>query len=94
MNKKGAVSIAAILLILVLVAWGLTYTSRECNSSDECGKNQYCSSDFTCKDHPVIYQTSYDLIWPAIILSAGIIIGVLLYRRKQPPIQYQYYQQQ
>ena len=81
MNKKadGITLAIIILIIIVVIGWGISIGTRECNTKEDCEKGQYCSSDFKCIDMPIIEKEiiKQDLIMPAKIIAIGIGIGGL-----------------
>ena len=83
--KKGEVTVAAILLIviiLVFIGWLVSLGGKECRSNNDCGKNSYCGSDFACHQIPIIEKTPvvverhYTL--PALIIGISIIITAVI----------------
>lgn len=81
MNKKGGLFIAIIIIIALLVIFWQFFSviSRQCNKDWECGENRYCGSDFECHDLPEIHH--YHFILPALIIAAGFIGAVILYKK-------------
>ena len=58
-GKKGDAGVGVIFIIVVIVLflmWVVTYSQRECNSNEDCSKDSYCGSDFSCHQYPNIVQ--------------------------------------
>lgn len=87
MNKKAeGISgiILTVILVVVIVAWLLSLIGRECSKDTDCGKNNYCGSDFTCHEIPALQKNVYEiqLLWPAIILALALIAAAFIIRGK------------
>jgi len=85
LNRKadgGLTAIVIILIVIILLGWLIKVNSRECNSNKDCKEDQYCGSDFSCHQIPVIEKTvvkrSYTL--PTLIASITLIILAVIFR--------------
>lgn len=85
-KADGAVAIMAILLIVVIIIWIVQAVdaSRECKSDEQCAEEQYCTSEFKCKDIPVIEKEiiveKTNIPRTALFLGLAIIIAALIIR--------------
>ena len=84
-NKKGEVAsvILLIIVIIVIISYGIKMSGRECNANIDCKENQYCGSDFKCHDFKIIKIYKHDLLIPAIIVAAALVIGAVILRKKK-----------
>ncbi len=80
----GAIFI--IIIILLFLAWIVTYAQRECNSNEDCAKDSYCGSDFDCHRHPIIMQekiiSQNDYTGAAFILGLSLVVAALILRSR------------
>ncbi|MBW2978180.1 hypothetical protein KY331_05010 [Candidatus Woesearchaeota archaeon] len=84
-NKKGEVA-SIILLVVVLIAlvgYGIRMSGRQCNANIDCGEKQYCGSDFKCHDFQIIKVYKNDLVIPAVIVAAALVVGAVILKRKK-----------
>lgn len=97
MDKRadGGLTVIVIIIVLVAIAWGISFSGRECSSSDDCIEGQFCNSNFECKSYPTIEKTvvKQDLTQPAKYLAAAMVLGAIIIRwpKKEKP-NYNYYQ--
>ncbi len=79
-------------LVVVLIADLVNIANRECNRDSQCGKNQYCTSNYECKDIPLANANIYEvnLIGPAIIIAIGLIIAAAILKFKKSYLSYVY----
>ena len=84
-NWKGdAISLTLLVIVLiVLVGYGIKMSGRQCNENNDCGENQYCGSDFECHDFKIIKVYKNDLVIPALIISAALVVGAVILRKKR-----------
>ena len=79
-GKKGDAGVGVIFIIVVIVLflmWVVTYSQRECNSNEDCSKDSYCGSDFSCHQYPNIVQqkvAAADYTVPAFLLGLSIVV--------------------
>lgn len=93
LNKKGIAELALIVIIvIIIIAIGsfINFTNRECNGNNDCREDQYCGSDYSCHNIPVIKKepkvTNINLLPAAFVLGiAGIIITIILRFDKLAP---------
>lgn len=83
-NKAQAGLIAVIIIIVALffIGWLININSRECNSNTDCEEEQYCGSDFSCHQIPIIEKTiiKRSITLPVLIICATIIAIVVIWR--------------
>jgi len=92
LGKKGDVTIGALFLIVIIILffmWAVTYAGKECRNDNDCTKNSYCGSDFSCHAHPVIVQekavereVSSNYTAAAFMLGLSIVIAAIILRKK------------
>jgi len=84
MNKKADIGLGIILVIIIIViflGWLVNEGWKECRADNDCKQNQYCTSQFTCKDIPVREKfspsapVSDDAAW---ILGVALVIAALI----------------
>ncbi len=73
-NNKKSEAVTVILIIVIaaiFLGWLINFTSRECRSNSQCPKDNYCGSDFSCHQIPIIEKTAVEnsLLMPSIILG-------------------------
>ena len=91
MNRRAeAVTIILVLIIIIAaIVWLVSLGGRECSKNEDCKAQQYCGSDFSCHDFPVIEKTVYEvsLVGPALIVAAAIVLGagILRWRKNRKP---------
>ena len=88
-NKKSE-AITLILIIVIIAAflgWLINFTSRECRSNSQCPEDNYCGSDFSCHQIPIIEKTAVgnSLLMPSIILGIAIIAAALILKSEKLP---------
>lgn len=81
-SKKSETTVAIIIIaVIALIAYVSIVGSRECRTNRDCGKGSYCGSDFACHEFPVVEkESSGNLVLPAIILGASMIIAALIFK--------------
>ncbi len=84
-NKKaqaGLIAIVIILVALVFIGWLINVNNRECNSNADCEEEQYCGSDFSCHNIPVIEKTviKRSITLPILIICATIVVLTIILR--------------
>jgi len=77
-NKKGQTleSVVIIIIIILFLGWLINEGWKECRIDSDCSENQYCTSQFECKDVPVIEKSA-----PVPMLnsnSAAWVVGLCL----------------
>ncbi len=85
-RKSEAIVILLIVVVLVLFfGWLISFTSKECRSNSQCPKDNYCGSDFSCHQIPVIEKTAVEnnLLMPSIILGIAIIAAALILKSEK-----------
>jgi len=85
LNRKADGGLTAIIIILVIIlaiGWLVNITSRECNSNKDCKEDQYCGSDFSCHNIPVIEKTTTKRSYtaPVLIICITLIILAIIWR--------------
>ena len=87
-SKKGNITPGGIFTVVVLVlllAWLIIYTQRECHSDANCTDGFYCGSDFKCHEFPQ-QNSGSGLVAPSLILGISIIIAAFILRwQKRKP---------
>lgn len=80
LNKRADVGLGVIVVILIIaifLGWLVREGWKECRVDSDCGEGKYCTSQFECKQIPVIEKTS-----PSNQFTAGNstawIIGICL----------------
>jgi len=75
-------AVVSILLVIAVLALLTERFNRECNSNNDCSKEQYCGSDFSCHDIPIIQKDTVkiSLTLPITILSITAIILAIICR--------------
>jgi hypothetical protein len=61
LNKRADIGLGVIIVILIIVVflgWLVNEGWKECRVDSDCKTNQYCTSQFECKDIPVIEKVS------------------------------------
>jgi len=55
---------------------------RECNSNSDCSQDQYCGSDFSCHNIPVIEKTIVKRSWtlPILIICSTIVALAIIFK--------------
>ncbi|HIH05477.1 TPA: hypothetical protein HA281_01490 [Candidatus Woesearchaeota archaeon] len=87
-GKKGDAGVGVIFIIVVIVLflmWVVTYSQRECNSNEDCSKDSYCGSDFSCHQYPNIVQqkvAAADYTVPAFLLGLSIVVAAIILRKR------------
>ena len=88
-NKKSeAITLILIIVIIaVFLGWLINFTSRECRSNSQCPKDNYCGSDFSCHQIPVIEKTvaGNNLVMPSIIIGIAIILSSIILKSEKMP---------
>ena len=93
-NKKadgGLTAIVIVIVALVFVGWLININSRECNSNGGCNDNEYCGSDFSCHQIPVIEKTTRTIsLTPSVLIICLTIIALaviwkwdVIFKKKQ-----------
>ena len=83
--KKGDIGFGAVIVIIIIViflGWLINQGWKECRVDSDCGSDQYCTSQFTCKNIPVIEKSSpsqagdyTNIAW---IIGLSLIIAALI----------------
>ena len=91
-GKKGDVTVGALFLIVIIIlffVWAVTYSAREYRTDNDCSKNSYCASDFSCHKHPVIIEEKIvqsgvpaNYTTAAFLLGLSIVIAAIILRKK------------
>ena len=85
-SKKGQwVPAFIVIIVLLLVAWLILYSQRECNSNADCNANMYCGSDFSCHEYPKVTQSILrrsDFTGAAFLVGLAIVAAAIILRRK------------
>jgi len=87
-NKKAD---GGVIVALVFVGWLININSRECNSNGGCNDNEYCGSDFSCHQIPVIEKTTRTIsLTPSVLIICLTIIALaviwkwdVIFKKKQ-----------
>ena len=87
-NHKKSEVITILLIVVVLAlffGWIINFNSKECRSNSQCPKDNYCGSDFSCHQIPVIEKTAVEnnLLMPSIILGIAIIAAALILKSEK-----------
>ncbi|MDO8480806.1 MAG: hypothetical protein Q7S65_03215 [Nanoarchaeota archaeon] len=84
MRKKGEVTLAVIVLIVIIIVflgWMMKEGWKECQNNSDCKGTEYCGSDFSCHEFKVITLSprdrSYDTAW---IIGICIIIAAIIFK--------------
>ena len=83
--KKGdaGLTVAVIIIIVVFLGWLVNVGQRECDNNNDCRENQYCGSDFSCHNIPVIEKDNTivqkNYLVPSIIIGASIVIAAIFF---------------
>ena len=85
LNKKadgGITAIIIIVIIIVFLGWLINLGSRECNSNKDCSEDNYCGSDFSCHQHPVINTevNQISITLPIILICITLIILAVIWK--------------
>ncbi len=92
MGKKGYVAgvISLIIIVIIIIVWLIALGQRECHSDRDCGKESYCTSDFTCHKIPVIEKTPVivnknynNVLKSAKFLGIALIIASIIFKFKK-----------
>jgi hypothetical protein len=83
--KKGDVGLGAIIviiLIIIFLGWLINEGWKECRVDSDCKEAQYCTSQNTCKDIPVIEKTSPNTAinynYAAWVIGLSLIVAALI----------------
>ena len=73
------------MIIAVFLGWLISFTSKECRSNSQCPRDNYCGSDFSCHQIPIIEKTAVEnsLLMPSIILGIAIIAAALILKSEK-----------
>jgi len=85
-NKKadgGLTAIIIIIIALIFLGWLINLGSRQCSSNADCTTEQYCGSDFSCHNMPIIERQSVvvqrdygGIVW-AIAITIMIVVLIM-----------------
>ncbi len=80
--QAGLTAIAIILIAIIFIGWLVKIGSRECSSNNDCEKGQYCGSDFSCHNIPIIEKsvTKVSITGPTVVICVTIIVLAIILR--------------